>query len=67
MRIVGKIIDIILTRFICFLHEGITKYVSFISLHIYLPDKHASTDIDFDTFWVLIHSTICLLSTILSC
>jgi hypothetical protein len=39
MRIVGQIIDIILTRFICFLQEGSkNKYVSFTSLHIYLPD-----------------------------
>jgi hypothetical protein len=36
MRIVGKIIDIILTRFTCFLHEGIKNNTLVLPLYIFI-------------------------------
>jgi len=42
-----------------FYMKVLKQYVNLTSLYIHLPDKNASTDIDFDTFWVLIYFTIC--------
>ena len=59
MRIVGTAIYNFWLVLYVFYMKVVKQYASFTSLHIYLQDTNVSTDIDFDTFWVLIYSTIC--------